>query len=204
MKELLNESQLIGIYIVYSIIKKLCTPFDQTEAYRLGIIDKQGKVLRPRRTLKTRQERAAYTVLDTLVFNIKKMLETLPGGKTRIASYAAALWLIKEAKNHEIYTVNEEMLETELSEFIATFQVDEETRKNLELVNMAEDIANVGGAGVATDIPFKPKVKVKPEDLSKKFLKMYEELRGIGLVGHASKEEVDPVLMKDMERRKSI
>jgi hypothetical protein len=201
MKEQINESQLVGIYVVYTIIKKLCTPFDQTDAYKLGIIDKEGNVLRPRRTLKTRQEREAYTVLDTLIFNIKRMIERLPGGKTRIASYAAALWLIKEAHNHEAYAINEEMMETELVEFITGFQVDEETKKNLALVDMAEDIANVGGAGVATDVPFKPKVKEKPEDLSKKFLKMYEELRGLGLVGHASKEEVDPVIGK-MERRK--
>jgi hypothetical protein len=190
----LNESQqLVGVYVVYEIIKKLTVPFNQTEAFRLGIIDQDGNVLRKRRTLKTRQEQNAYTVLDTLVFNIKKMIEKLPGGKTRLASYISALFLIKESKNLEVYEFNNEMLEEELHEFLNNFEITENTKKELELVDMAEDIANVGGAGVATDIPFKPRVKTKPEELLKRFTEMYEECCG-----------ADPVLFKKIEKRKEV
>jgi hypothetical protein len=188
----LNESkQLVGVYVVYEIIKKLTTPFDQTDAYKLGIIDKEGNVLRKRRTLKTRQEQNAYTVLDTLCFNIKKMIERLPGGKTRLASYISALFLIKESNNLEIYEFNNEMLEEELHEYLNNFEITENTRKELELVDMAEQIVNVTGPAVATDVPFKPKVKTKPEELLKKFTEMYEECC-----------TEDPVLFKKIERRK--
>jgi len=190
----LNESkQLVGVYVVYEIIKKLTTPFDQTDAYKLGIIDKEGNVLRKRRTLKTRQEQNAYTVLDTLCFNIKKMVERLPGGKSRLASYAAALFLIKESKNLEVYEFNEEMLEEELHEYLNNFEITENTKKELELVDMAEQIVNVTGPAVATDVPFKPKVKTKPEELLKKFTEMYEECC-----------TEDPVLFKKVERRKEV
>jgi hypothetical protein len=188
----LNESkQLVGVYVVYEIIKKLTTPFDQTDAFKLGIIDKEGNVLRKRRTLRTRQEQNSYTVLDTLVFNIKRMIERLPGGKSRLASYAAALFLIKESKNLEVYEFNDEMLEEEFHEYLNNFEITENTKKEMELVDMAEDIVNVAGAGVSTDVPFKPKVKTKPDELMKRFSQMYEECCN-----------EDPVLFKKIERRK--
>ena len=63
-----------NIYFAYQFLTKLTKPFKDTDAYRLGIIDEKGKVLKRRSTLKTREEKEAYTVSDTLVFNLKKLL----------------------------------------------------------------------------------------------------------------------------------
>ena len=57
-----------NIYFVYSFIKRLATPFKNTKAFELGIIDEKGKVLKKRSTLKTKEEKEAYTLSDTLVF----------------------------------------------------------------------------------------------------------------------------------------
>ena len=65
MSQSLNESQLVSVYVIYMFIKKLCTPFNETQAFKLGIIDADGKVLRQRYTLKTRQE--AEKFLEELV-----------------------------------------------------------------------------------------------------------------------------------------
>lgn len=92
-----------NVYFVYEFIKKLITPFDKTEAYKLGIIDENGKILKKRSSLKTMDEREAYTLSDTLIFNLKKILGKLPGGKTRLATFAAALFLLKEDKNINHY-----------------------------------------------------------------------------------------------------
>jgi len=89
-------SPAIDAFITFRFLKLLVTPFDKTEAYKLGIIDERGKVLRKYRTLERIEERQAYTILHRLVFNIKKLIEKVPGGKSRLASYAAALFLIKE------------------------------------------------------------------------------------------------------------
>ena len=89
-------SPAIDAFITFRFLKLLVTPFDKTEAFKFGIIDKNGKVLRKYKTLERIDERKAYTILHRLVFNIKKLLEKLPGGKSRLASYAAALFLIKE------------------------------------------------------------------------------------------------------------
>ena len=92
-----------NIYFVYQFLTKLVKPFKDTDAFKLGIIDEKGKVLKRRSTLKTREEKEAYTVSDTLVFNLKKLLEKVPGGRTRFASFAAALFLLKEDLEYRHY-----------------------------------------------------------------------------------------------------
>ena len=37
-----------NVYFVYQFIKKLVVPFNQTDAFKLGIIDEKGKVLKKR------------------------------------------------------------------------------------------------------------------------------------------------------------
>ena len=89
-------SPAIDAFITFRFLKLLVTPFNKTEAFKFGIIDERGKVLKKYKTLERMEERRAYTILHRLVFNIKKLIEKVPGGKSRIATYAAALFLIKE------------------------------------------------------------------------------------------------------------
>ena len=88
-------SKLVDSYLVYQLVSRLITPFEKWEAYKLGIIDKDGNVIKKRATL-TPQEQDAWGFFDTLVANIKKMIGKLPGGKTRLANFAAAVFLMKE------------------------------------------------------------------------------------------------------------
>ena len=45
----------------------------------------------------TSKEKEAYTVLDRFIFNLKRLLQKIPGGKSKFASYAAAaILLLKE------------------------------------------------------------------------------------------------------------
>ena len=98
-----------NIYFVYQFLKKLVTPFNNTDAFKLGIIDEKGKILKRRRDLEGEEEKDAYNLSDTLVWNLKKILVKIPFGKTRLASYAAALLLIKEQQ--DVYKITEEELE---------------------------------------------------------------------------------------------
>ena len=102
-------STIGNIYFVYQFLKKLVTPFEKTKAFELGIIDEKGKIIRKRKDLKTKDEKEAYTLSDTLIWNIKKLLGKVPGGQSRIASYAAALFLIKEQQGN--YKITDEELE---------------------------------------------------------------------------------------------
>jgi len=90
----------IDLLITYRVIKLLITPFEKQEAYKYGIIDKDGKVLRKAKDLKTSQEKDSYTLLHRFVFNLKRLVGLLPGGKSKLGSYAAALGLLlKEQKD---------------------------------------------------------------------------------------------------------
>ena len=44
----------------------------------------------------TSAQKKTYTSFHKLVFNIKRLMSKVPFGRTRIASYAAALYLLKE------------------------------------------------------------------------------------------------------------
>tara|TARA_Y100000592_G_scaffold13747_1_gene19407 strand:- start:683 stop:1282 length:600 start_codon:yes stop_codon:yes gene_type:complete len=97
----------IDALITFRFLKLLVTPFNKTKAYELGIIDERGKNLIKGKDLTTFEQKNAYTILHKLVFNVKKLIEKLPGGKTRIASYAAALFLIKENTEMNDFTLLE-------------------------------------------------------------------------------------------------
>ena len=73
----------IDLFVTYRFLKLLTTPFEKTEAFKLGIIDEKGnrvklpKSTRPAVELATVEQKNAYTILHKLVFNIKKILFSL-------------------------------------------------------------------------------------------------------------------------------
>ena len=89
-------SQAADTYYTYRIIRTMVTPWNESDAYKLGIIDENGQVLRKSNSLKTTAEKSAYTVFHRLAFNLKRILEKLPFGKSQLGNFAAALFLIKE------------------------------------------------------------------------------------------------------------
>ena len=86
-------SRTADLFYAFRFLKMLVTPWDKMPAYELELIDDKGKVLKKP---KTNEEKSAYTVFHRLVFNIKRLLSKLPFGQTKLASYATALFLIKE------------------------------------------------------------------------------------------------------------
>ena len=88
----------IDLFVTYRFLKLLTTPFEKTEAFKLGIIDEDGNrimqqdIKKPQVPLVTTQEKNAYTILHKLVFNIKKLFAKVPGLRTKIGTYAAALF----------------------------------------------------------------------------------------------------------------
>ena len=94
----------IDLFVTYRFIKLLVTPFDKTPAFKLGIIDKDGNRLKEKTVargiqptqLNTVEEKSAYTILHKLVFNIKKIFGKVPGLRTKLGTYAAALFLLKD------------------------------------------------------------------------------------------------------------
>jgi len=89
----------IDLFVTYRFIRLLTTPFEKTDAFKLGIIDKDGN--RTDMKLYKVAEKNAYTILHKLVFNIKKLFQKVPGLRTKVGTYAAALFLLKDTfKEH--------------------------------------------------------------------------------------------------------
>ena len=83
----------------FRFLTLLTTPFEETSAYKAGIIDKDGKKNKDfsKNTSEARDMyKNYYTPFHRLVFNVKRLMSQAPGGSSRVASYAAALYLIKE------------------------------------------------------------------------------------------------------------
>ena len=89
-------NRLVNAFVIYKFIKLLVLPFEKTDAYKLGIIDKDGNYLKYQRDLKTPQEKLASNIFTRLVWKIKKILMKVPIVKTKLGTLATALWLIKE------------------------------------------------------------------------------------------------------------
>ena len=73
----------------------LTQPFEDTKAFELGLIDKNGNRIKSKK-IESGAEKSAYTMLDRLVFNLKRIINKVPFGKSKFASYAIALALLKE------------------------------------------------------------------------------------------------------------
>jgi len=94
MSQYLKEGA-VDLFITYKFVKLLTTPWKKTEAFDAGVIDANGKLLVKVKDQSSAQKKT-YTIFERLVFNIKRILEKVPFGKSRIASYAAALFLLRE------------------------------------------------------------------------------------------------------------
>jgi hypothetical protein len=99
-----NKKQLLeftDFFVAYKFIKILTQDYKDTDAFKLGIVDDKGNILKQRKDLTTGKEKAAYTIFHTLIWNIKKLLQKVPGVKSKLGSYATALFLLKESCNND-------------------------------------------------------------------------------------------------------
>ena len=143
-------SNTIDNVIAFRVLYLLVTPFQKSDAYKLGIIDKEGNPLKKMKDLKTQEEKDAYNYLIKLVFKLKTLIAKVPGGSTQFASLVAAYWLIKESNGRSI---NEEDFNQVLSTLQSGVTFVEEELEIEEFVAMMEDgaIANIAGGATSTD-----------------------------------------------------
>ena len=150
-------NRFIDAAIVYRILRMLVTPFDKTDAYRLGIIDAKGKILKKSNQLNTIEQRNAYTLLHRLVFRLKRIIEKVPVENKKFLSFAAALALIREHYENGTEPINlEEMFLESLKQphdttLVEQFMADKYmmTLKQFMEEDGGAPANNVGGGDVA-------------------------------------------------------
>ena len=89
-------SRAVDLFVTYRFLKLLVTPWNKQEAYKQGIIDKNGKAIKKARDLETEAERESFTLLHRLVFNCKRIMGKIPFVRSQLGTYATALFLLKE------------------------------------------------------------------------------------------------------------
>lgn len=85
---------MIALRVVYLLV----TPIQNTDAFKLGLIDADGKTIKKAETAK---EKNSTSMLHRLCWNIKRIIGLIPGGATKIGSLTAAYLLMKEAYENE-------------------------------------------------------------------------------------------------------
>ena len=96
-------NRTVDLLIAYRVVKLLVTPFEKQEAFKQGIIDKDGNVLKKYNTLTATKDKQSYTILHRFVFNLKRILTRVGLGGT-FGSFAVALGLLlKEDKKYIQY-----------------------------------------------------------------------------------------------------
>ena len=85
----------VDLTYTFRFIRMLVMKWENWDAYKLGIIDENGKRQRNVK-LDTDEKKSAYTPFVRLAANIKRLVAKIPGGGSKLGSFASALFLIKE------------------------------------------------------------------------------------------------------------
>jgi len=168
--------KFVDSIIAFRILHMLVTNFEDTDAFRLGIIDKNGKELKHMKDLNTVQLRDAYTLLHRLVFRLKRIINKVPIENKKLVSLAAAYALIREDLANEKESINlEDKFLRKLDEDL-TIEIQELTEamdknKILSFRQFREDVGAVapannaaatpGVAGLDKDVPVSKKAQKK-------------------------------------------
>ena len=132
----------IDLFVTYRFLKLLTTPFNKMDAFKYGIIDKDGNRIKKENSdevavdLTTSQLKNSYTILHKLVFNIKKIFAKIPGLRTKVGTYAAALFLLKDTFKESVD--DPDMFEKEFIKFLKENNVELDGEISEEVVGFGE------------------------------------------------------------------
>ena len=132
----------VDLFVTYRFIKLLTTPFNKTDAYKFGIIDDEGNRIREPNSsqvkvvLNTSQLKNSYTILHKLVFNIKKIFAKLPLLKSKIGTYAAALFLLKDTFKEHVE--DPDVFEKEFMKYLKENNIELDREISEEVIGFGE------------------------------------------------------------------
>jgi hypothetical protein len=178
----------IDLFVTYRFLKLLTTPFEKQDAFKLGIIDKDGnritkpKSTRPAVELNTTEMKNSYTILHKLVFNIKKLFSKVPGLRTKVGTYAAALFLLKDTFKESVD--DPDVFEKEFMKYLKEQGVELDNEISEEVIGFGEVLPK-GNYVLINDI-----LNKEEEELSAK--------KGDKVIAFADEAPIDTVLGVDI------
>ena len=178
----------IDLFVTYRFLKLLTTPFEKQDAFKLGIIDADGnritkpKSTRPAVELNTAEMKNSYTILHKLVFNIKKLFSKVPGLRTKVGTYAAALFLLKDTFKESVD--DPDVFEKEFMKYLKEQGVELDNEISEEVIGFGEVLPK-GNYVLINDI-----LNKEEEELSAK--------KGDKVIAFADEAPIDTVLGVDI------
>jgi len=178
----------IDLFVTYRFLKLLTTPFEKTEAFKLGIIDEKGnRIKKPKSTqpaveLATVEQKNSYTILHKLVFNIKKIFSKVPGLRTKVGTYAAALFLLKDTFKESVD--DPDVFEKEFMKYLKENNIELDNDISEEVIGFGEVLPK-GNYVLINDI-----LNKEEEELSAK--------KGDKVIAYEDEAPVDTVLGVDI------
>lgn len=146
--------------VVLRLLRLLSTPIEQSDAFKYGIVDKNGKKIKNPETTK---ERDSYTILNRLVFKLQYALGKSPDRTSRrLLSVAAALAILREHSAETLESYDDE----DIDALLDMYEVDDLVHGQAKLLehntltfrNFSEEMGVAGGAiaGIGIEHPTKP------------------------------------------------
>ena len=178
----------IDLFVTYRFLKLLTTPFEKQDAFKLGIIDADGnrirqpKSTRPAVELSTTELKNSYTILHKLVFNIKKIFAKVPGLRTKVGTYAAALFLLKDTFKESVD--DPDVFEKEFMKYLKEQGMELDNEISEEVIGFGEVLPK-GNYVLVNDI-----LNKEEEELSAK--------KGDKVIAFADEAPIDTVLGVDI------
>lgn len=152
---------VVDLFVLYKLLRKFVTPFTSYPAFKMGLIDSNGNFLKSRDQMSS-DEKRNLTYLDVFAINMKKLLGKIPGGKSQLATFAAALLFLKQKPIKEDFEMDIARLEIDLLEQIK--EMEEEVPANNA---SGGEIAGIG-QGPKGELGFTPKIMNKYKRKNKK------------------------------------
>ena len=178
----------IDLFVTYRFLKLLTTPFEKQDAFKLGIIDADGNRIRqpnstrPAVELSTTELKNSYTILHKLVFNIKKIFAKVPGLRTKVGTYAAALFLLKDTFKESVE--DPDVFEKEFMKYLKEQGVELDNEISEEVIGFGEVLPK-GNYVLINDI-----LNKEEEELSAK--------KGVKVIAFADEAPIDTVFGVDI------
>ena len=130
-KKFAPASTAMDLYFVYKFAKFIAMEWTDWPAYKLGIIDDEGNVIKRKR--EGIEERANYTLFHRLLRKLKQLLERVPGMKGKLGKAVAAYFLFKEGM--EKHGADGKLLDEEFIDYINDNMTMKESMQIKTLMN---------------------------------------------------------------------
>jgi hypothetical protein len=174
-------SRFVDALITYRILRLLTTPFDQQDAFRLGLIDKHGNRLKKENELNTTEEQEAYSLLHRMVFRLKRIIEKVPMDNKNFLSFATAVALVREGIEYDDEILEEVFYMTQERQDVKDLAEELESGKIQSFKQFVEEMGVAGGGVAGIGIPHPTKANQAEPGLTKSQQKKYKKKNKAGV-----------------------